>query len=156
MTHSHVSVAGHMQLAILGPDGEILEAYENHNSVVPHGRALLLSALQGQTTTQRFEPFLGGGDFKAESEAGLEQRDVVRLENIEPLQARQSGNRLILGYRGISTAEAKVVGGGLAAFYKRKGSGRTLNGIYNFAKTRSTVEVRKEMPLMLSFTLTVG
>lgn len=156
MIHSQARVSGHMELTLLDPTGAVLERHDNHNQVVPFGQSLLLSALQGQTTTVRMEPFLGDSRAKPEAREGLEGRGIFRLKEIEPLDPKQEGARLVMGFRGIASEDVKVVGGGLAVFFRNKGSNKQLSGIYNFARTRSTVEVRQGMPLMLNFTLSVA
>lgn len=156
MQPSHARLSGYLELCILGPDGRVLERHANHNDVAPFGRSLILSALQGQTTTQRLEPFLADERFKMESENGLDQEGVIRLKEVEPLEAQERGGKLAIGFRGVAGTEGKTIGGGLAAFYKQKGSNKILHGVYNFARVRTAVEVRPEMPLLLNFTLTVG
>lgn len=156
MQPSHARLSGHLELCILDPDGRVLERYENHNAVAPFGRTLILRALQGQTTTQRLEPFLADERFQLGSERGLEQEGVLRLKEPEQLDAQERGGRLAIGFRGVASTEGKIIGGGLAAFYKEKGSNKIHSGVYNFAKVRAAVEVRPEMPLLLNFTLTVG
>lgn len=156
MIHTEARVSGHMELLLLDPAGGILARHENHNSIVPFGQSLLLSALRGETSTQRLEPFLGIAEFNTAAEEGIESRGIVRLENIEPIDPEQEGGRLVMGFRGTASQSARVVGGGLAVFFRRGTSRAVQNGIYNFARTRSTVEVRAGMPLMLNFTLSVA
>lgn len=156
MIHSEARLSGHMELLVLDPSGTVLARHENHNSIVPFGQSLLLSALRGETTTTRIEPFLGNAEFDTRTEKGIETEGVVRLENIEPIDPEQSGARLVMGFRGLAAQSGRVVGGGLAVFYRRGSSRAVQNGIYNFARTRSTVEVRAGMPLMLNFTLSVA
>lgn len=156
MIHSQAQVTGHMELLLLDRNGRIMERHDNHNQVVPFGQSLLLSALQGLTTTVSMTPYLGDESANPASDEGLEGRGIFRLEKVEPLEPKQDRNRVVMGYRAVATEAIKVVGGGLAVIYRNKGSNRQLNGIYNFAKTRSAVEVRAEMPLMLNFTLSVA
>lgn len=156
MIHTQARVSGHMELILLDRSGTVMSRHENHNSIVPFGQSLLLSALRGETSTQRMEPFLGNAEFRTSAERGIESEGVVRLENIETLDPEQEGGRLAMGFRGTAAQSARVVGGGLAVFFRRGTSRAVQNGVYNFARTRSTVEVRAGMPLLLNFTLSVS
>ncbi|MEM7022130.1 MAG: hypothetical protein AAF637_06000 [Pseudomonadota bacterium] len=145
-----------MELLLLDAHGGILERHDNHNQVVPFGRSLLLSALQGLTTTVSMMPYLGDQSANPASDEGLEGRGIFPLEKAEPIEPKQDGSRVILGFRTTAPEDIKVVGGGLGIIYRNKGSNKQFNGVYNFARTRSAVDVRAEMPLMLNFTLTVA
>ena len=123
---------------------------------MPFGRSLLLSALQGLTTTVNMIPYLGDESANPASDEGLDGKGIFVLEKSEPIEPKQDGNRVVLGFRTTAPEDLKVVGGGLGVIYRNKGSNKQFNGVYNFARTRSAVEVRADMPLMLNFTLTVA
>lgn len=156
MIHSQARLTGHLELVLLDPNGGVLARHENHNSVMPFGAELLLKALQGQASVVRMEPFLGNERIRPDAEEGLEGRGVIRLKEPEQLDPQQEGGKLAMSYRAIASEDAKVIGGGLGVIYRAKGSNKQLSGIYNFARTRSAVEVRAEMPLLLNFTLSVA
>lgn len=155
MMHSHARLAGQMALTVLDPAGRAVAHHDSANSVVPSGQALLLSALRGNTVTSEIEPFLGTGAFDPGAEKGLEQDGVIRL-TFEAQKPRQQGAKLEMGFRCVATGEGVVVGGGLAMHYKQREPSAEGVAIYNFAQTAAPVEIQPDMPLLLTFTLSVG
>ncbi len=151
MTHSHTKLTGLMTLTLLDADGNAISTHQHHNNVTASGQNMLLEMMQGKLSMKEFIPILGNKEFDINSDKPDSHAGAIRLTTGDIVSQGVKDNVLSISFRGDAHRKDSVVGGGLI-FVTDDGKKR----LYNFAPTKTPIDVVRGMPVLLNFNISVG